>query len=388
MPAEGIEVRHATDCRSRDGGRCSCRLSYRARVWSSRDRKRIRKSFPTEAAAKAWRQDAAGAVRRGELPAITAPRLDDAMVELLGAMDAGTFRTRGRRPFKPTTRRAAEQTYRLRVADRFGRSRLDRLDHLELQDVVDELDAAGTNPSTIEGTVLPLRLVFRWARARGLVAVDPTDGLELPEKSSRQRTPPSPADAARLLTAAPDPDRPIWATAMLAGLRRGELLALDWANFDRAAAVLRVERSYDPTSGTFGRPKSKHGIRTVPITAALAPYLREHALRSGRRDGLVFGESATRPLDSRRLQERGDAAWQAADLTRVTLHGCRHLYASMSIAAGVNAHALCRSMGHSSIAVTFDLYGHLFPGNESEAAALLDAFLKRSFVATGRAEGA
>jgi integrase len=51
----------------------------------------------------------------------------------------------------------------------------------------------------------------------------------------------------------------------------------------------------------------------------------------------------------------------------------------MSIAAGVNAHALCRYMGHSSIAVTFDLYGHLFPGNESQAAALLDEFLERAF---------
>ena len=53
----------------------------------------------------------------------------------------------------------------------------------------------------------------------------------------------------------------------------------------------------------------------------------------------------------------------------------------MSIAACVNAHALCRYMGHSSIAVTFDLYGHLFPGNESEAAALLDGYLEQAFVA-------
>jgi integrase len=143
--------------------------------------------------------------------------------------------------------------------------------------------------------------------------------------------------------------------------------------------VLRVKRSFDPTLATFGRPKSKHGIRTIPITAALAPYLREHALRSGRRTGLVFGATATRPLDSRRLQDRADEAWLALGLTRVTLHACRHLYASMSIAAGVNAHALCRYMGHSSIAVTFDLYGHLFPGNESEAAAFLDAYLERAF---------
>ncbi len=379
MADEGIEVRHEASCRSHDGARCSCEPTFRASVWSTRERKRIRRSFATRAAAKAWRQDAGGAVRRGELRATTAPTLDDALAAVLAAMDAGTFRTRGRRPFKPTTRKATEQNYRLRVTDRFGRHRLDQLDHVDLQDFIDELDAAGTGPSTIEAAVLPLRLIFRWARARGIVAIDPTDGLELPQKPSRQRVPPSPADAARLLAAVPDADRPVWATAMLAGLRRGEILALDWSNINLSAGVLRVERSYDPTSGLYLLPKSKHGIRTVPVTAALAPYLREHALRSGRRDGLVFGDSATRPLDSRRLQERADDAWRSAGLTRATLHACRHLYASMSIAAGVNAHALCRYMGHSSIAVTFDLYGHLFPGNEAEAAALLDAYLERTF---------
>jgi integrase len=151
---------------------------------------------------------------------------------------------------------------------------------------------------------------------------------------------------------------------------------------DLKAGVLRVKRSYDPTSGTCGRPKSKHGIRTIPITVALAPYLRDHALRSGRRTSLVFGATTTRPLDSRRLQDRADEAWRALGLTRVTLHACCHLYASMSIAARVNAHALCRYMGHSSIAVIFDLYGHLFPGNESQAVALLDEYLEREFVAS------
>ena len=69
------------------------------------------------------------------------------------------------------------------------------------------------------------------------------------------------------------------------------------------------------------------------------------------------------------------AAWKA--LERVSLHACRHLYAGMSIASGVNAHALSRYMGHASIETTFDLYGHLLPGNETEAAALPDAYLER-----------
>jgi hypothetical protein len=59
------------------------------------------------------------------------------------------------------------------------------------------------------------------------------------------------------------------------------------------------------------------------------------------------------------------------------LHEARHTFASLMIAAGVNAKALSTYMGHSSITITLDRYGHLFPGNEGEAAGLLDARLAR-----------
>jgi integrase len=164
---------------------------------------------------------------------------------------------------------------------------------------------------------------------------------------------------------------------MLAGLRRGELMALRVQDVDLKAGRLRVERSYDPAACQFRPPKSRQGRRNVPISSTLAPYLRPLVL--ARRDGLLFGPSERRPFTARPIQERADAAWKAAGLERVTLHACRHLYASMSIAAGVNAHALCTYMGHSGIQVTIDLYGHLFPGNEAEASALLDAYLERAF---------
>jgi integrase len=86
---------------------------------------------------------------------------------------------------------------------------------------------------------------------------------------------------------------------------------------------------------------------------------------------LVFGATADRPLDSRRLQARADEAWRALRLTGVTLHACRHLYAS-------NAHALCRYMGHSSIAMTSDLTV-VCSRQRVETEALLDAYLERTF---------
>jgi hypothetical protein len=159
----------------------------------------VRRTFKTKGAAKSWRQDMIVAIRRGEVSTTsTQLTLDDAVKEWLKAADAGTVRTRGGRPFAPASIRAVRQNYRLRVKEGYGRRRLDRITLLDLQEFVDELDAASTHPSTIENTVLPLRVVYRRAKSRGDVQIDPTDGLELPEKTSRgsvsphrPQTPPS-----------------------------------------------------------------------------------------------------------------------------------------------------------------------------------------------------
>ncbi len=73
------------------------------------------------------------------------------------------------------------------------------------------------------------------------------------------------------------------------------------------------------------------------------------------------------------------SAWRNANpepLAPIGLHECRHTFASLMIAAGVNAKALSTYIGHSSIQITLDRYGHLMPGNEQEAAKLLDRYLR------------
>jgi integrase len=92
-------------------------------------------------------------------------------------------------------------------------------------------------------------------------------------------------------------------------------------------------------------------------------------------DAFVFGDESGKPFQAATIYRRADRAWKAQALGQLRLHQARHTYASFMIAAGVNAKALSSFMGHSSIKVTFDLYGHLMPGTESEAAALLDTYL-------------
>jgi integrase len=118
------------------------------------------------------------------------------------------------------------------------------------------------------------------------------------------------------------------------------------------------------------------GRRKVPIPAVLRDYLIAYKLATGGQ-GIVFTRSdPCQPFSSVASQKRADKAWEAAGLGRLTLHECRHSYASFMIDAGVNPKALQTFMGHSSITVTLDLYGHLMPGGEAEAAALADTYLK------------
>jgi len=147
--------------------------------------------------------------------------------------------------------------------------------------------------------------------------------------------------------------------------------------------VIRVERSWDAIEDVI-EPKSRAGRRTVPVPKALRAYLLRHQLLTGRRAGLVFGRTAEAAFDTGGIWKRSRAAWKEAGLEAFALHETRHTFASLMIAAGVNAKALTTYMGHASIRTTFDRYGHLMPGNESEAAGLLDDYLEQ---ATGTQTG-
>jgi integrase len=286
---------------------------------------------------------------------------------------------------------------RLRVLPEIGATKLSDVQRVDLQDLADRWLAKKHDPSTIRNTLMPLRAVFRRAVSRGELAVNPTTGLELPAVRGTRDRYATPEEAAELIAAAPEQDRALWATALYAGLRRGELMALDWQHVDLDAGVIRVERSWDVQAGAI-ETKSRAGRRTVPIASVLRGHLLAHRLRQGRGGtGLAFGRTAEKPFEPGSVRSRALTSWKrendrrkaAAEeegrgdegvvvLEPIGLHECRHTFASLMIAAGVNAKALSTYMGHSSITITLDRYGHLMPGNEGQAAGLLDAYLDRA----------
>jgi integrase len=325
--------------------------------------------------AVSWRQEMQVTVRVGKAGAPSQVTLAEAAESWVSLARRGVVRTRSGDAYKPSALRSYESALR-QLLPRFGHLRLSAVTRVKLQDLVDELVAAGAAPSTVRNLLLPLRAIFRRAGTRDEVHTNPTLKLELPAVRARRDRVARPIEAAALIETLPVSDRPIWALALYAGLRLGELQALSWSEVDLEPRLIRVERAWDRKVGLI-EPKSRSGKRRVPMTSELHQMLLEHRLRQGHGGiGFVLGRTPTLPFDSWQVTARARRAWKAAGLDPIGFHECRHTYAAFMIAAGVNAKALSTYMGHSTITVTLDRYGHLLPGNEQEAARLLELWLR------------
>jgi hypothetical protein len=146
--AEGIVLRHGRACTARrGGGHCTCTPAYQAQVWAARERKTIRRTFPTLAQARAWRQESQVALRRGTLRAPSPTTLSQAAEGWLTAATAGLVRTRSGDPYKPSAIRAYRQALNHRVLPTLGSERLTAISHLMLQDLADHLNMQGLSAS-------------------------------------------------------------------------------------------------------------------------------------------------------------------------------------------------------------------------------------------------
>jgi integrase len=373
----GIEVRHRKGCAEASGGRCACRPTYQASVWSAAERKRLRKTFPTLAAARAWRAEAQSGIRRGTLRSPVPTTVRQAAEALLEGMRTGRVRTRSGDIYKPSVIAGYDRALNQVILPELGGARLGDVHRRDVQRLADELLARDRDPSTIRNDLMPLRVIYRRAVEDGDVAINPCTSLRLPAVRGRRERIASPEEAERLLAVLAPVDRALWGTAMYAGLRRGELLALRWSDVDLAGGTIHVERSYDAKEYVVVEPKSAAGRRSVPVIGVLRDILTDHRARHPGA-GLVFESSSGGYLDPAAAWRRAGRAWAKAGLEPIGLHEARHTFASMLIAAGVNAKAISTFMGHASIQTTYDLYGKLMLGSESEAAVLVDAYLTRA----------
>lgn len=338
------------------------------------------------------RRKALGDVQASTVAAKSPQPLRQAWEAFLAAAENGTATARGGQTFKASSLRFYKLGWS-KIDGDIGAKKLTAVRRSDIQDSIDRLGAQGATPHTIRAAVAPLRIIYRRALTRDQVSVNPTIGLEIPtaKRADKERIVCA-ERAAELLLAIRDRDRAVWATAMYAGLRRGELQALRWKHVDFAAGVIRVRRSYDTGGKLEQEPKSKKAVRDVPIITPLRLLLEEHKeLVPHGQDALVFGDKAQVHFAPPPLRNRALTDWKAANAARaaelgrdlepherlepVTLHQCRHCFAWYMIAAGCNVKALSVIVGHANIQTTFDEYGHLMPDGAAEARDRLEAYL-------------
>jgi integrase len=377
----GIRTRHSRTCKNRDGGSCNCEPTYEAWVYSKRDDKKIRKSFPTQAAARGWRTDAAKDVKDKKLRAPTSRTLRQEADDWLAGARSGEIRNKRGEPYKPAVIRNYELALRLRVLDELGDRKLADIDLADLLELKEQLQGSACSGSTIRNTFVPLQAIYRRARRAGVVATNPTLDLGLPTAASRDRAA-TPRQAIELLEALPDSERALWATAFYAGLRRGELRALRVSDVDLEAATIAVAHGWDDKEGEID-PKSRAGARTVFLLDTLRPYLQATI---GEREGdeLVFGYAGRTPFEPRAVSRKAERAWAAADekraeqkqqpLVRFTPHEARHSFSTWLDHAGVSPDRADRYMGHSS-GTAASRYRHLLPAQITEDAKNVDSYL-------------
>ena len=236
-------------------------------------------------------------------------------------------------------------------------------------DLVDKL----SRPMAIR-VLRSLSSIISEAQRRGQVAQNVARNVKV-KRAARQQAkaliPPKTALRGLLKAAGEARDPQAQAVVMLAlygGLRASELRGLAWGGLDLRAATVTVTQRAD-AKGTIGAPKSASSRRTVPLPPSAATALKKWKLACPSSDaGLVFPSLAGKAMSHRYMTLNVlQKLIVAAEIEPLGLHDLRHAAASLWIEQRVDAKRVQTWLGHHSIQVTFDTYGHLFEAVELES---------------------
>ena len=307
--AEGVRVRHSQWCPGRRDAACRCSPRWEAWVYSRKDRGKVRKTFSEHWEAKAWRhqQLELASIERLRTPGrhtlAEAASLAEAVSLWVEMAQEGQIRNRSGRRYKPSSLRTIEGDLRLHLVPSLGAKVMVGVTRADLQRLVGGWLAGGLSPSKIRSIVNAARALWRdldlLTGHDDPLLIDPTRGLRLPASTGRRERIATPDEARRLIEALQKGDRALWATAIYAGLRHGELRALQVRDVDLERRRIDVQRGWDQYEGEID-PKSEKGTRPTIITRSLQHLLVKHLQDTGRvGTDLVFGDTPNQSVPKR-----------------------------------------------------------------------------------------
>lgn len=268
------------------------------------------------------------------------------------------------------------------LVPRLGDVKLAKLTTPGLERIRDELLLDLPRPLA-KKVLMALKAILGEAHRRGEIGHNPAGPVAIKDRKRDRRKievgvdVPSREEIGALLAAAEGRGRPLLMVAAFCGLRSSELRGLTWSSVDFEAKVIRVRQRADYWND-LGRPKSHAGDRDVPMPDLVANTLREWRLACPKGElDLVFPTGRGNVENAANLHKREvGATCERAGLVRddgrpkYSLHPLRHFYASWLIAQGVKPKTIQTYLGHASITMTFDTYGHWLPSDDDEQALL------------------
>ena len=295
---------------------------------------------------------------------------------------------RARVDLKPTTAAGyghAVQT----LAKAFGAVRVQELTPLMIEDLYSELLERGFAPKTVRNIHSVLHRALADAERLGLVAKNPARSARGPSVSRKEQETWSPEQLSQFLaTTAGDPLHGVFVLLATTGMRRGEVVGLRWVDVDLDRAVASVVHTI---TTVHGRPvesttKTAKSRRRVSLDASSVIVLRAH--RAAQRKerllvgagwidhGLVFCRSDGSPLHPDLVTRRFRTLVEQAGLPKIRLHDLRHTYATLALRAGVHPKVVSERLGHATVGITLDLYSHVAPSLDQQAAETVAGLLR------------
>ena len=277
---------------------------------------------------------------------------------------------------KPKTRVGYESLLRTRILPTFGALQLHAIDGLAIRRWVAEMHAEGLSPSRTQQSYRLLAQILSSAIDCGLLERNPSLGVKLPRAVRSEMGCLTATEVERLTASVPASYRPLIHVLAYGGLRWGEATALRRHRCDLDAGRLIVAESLADVNGraVFGDTKT-HRVRKTRIPSFLIQELQAHLETVGPEpNALLFTAPRGGPLRIANFRQRvWWPALEAAELPRSTrIHDLRHTCASLLIRQGVHPKAIQHHLGHASINITMDRYGHLLPDQFDDLAERLD----------------
>ena len=290
---------------------------------------------------------------------------------------------------RPSTFTSYELNCR-RVTERLGTTPLQRLTPAALNALYGELGES-LSPRTTRYVHTVLRRALADGVKWGRLVRNPADAATPPSAKAAKAPPPKTWSASELRafldSVRGDRLHPLWMLYATAGLRRGEAVGLKWPDVDLEGARLAVRSTRIAVGHEIidSTPKSGRG-RAVELDAKTVTTLKEHRKRQAaeqlafgpgyRSDGYVFCREDGVALRPDHVSKAFQDAIKRAELPRIRLHDLRHTWASLALSAGVSPKVVSERLGHASVSFTLDVYSHVMPGLQEDAAAKVAALLE------------